>query len=121
MQEDRSARPTSQEWKSAVDMLTEVQRTLVASIDSGIVEDHDQHVLGLPSGIEGAMPGGARIEAALHAVMAARHLIQQAANGTELRGVPILDRAQQYLAVSGGYVATVWSTELSQQVKRRPK
>ncbi|MFD0287646.1 hypothetical protein [Streptomyces lutosisoli] len=121
MQEPRSVRPTPERWKGTVDMLMEVQRALVDSIDSGVVEDHDHHVLGLPSGLEGATPGGARIEAALHAVMAARLLVQQAVHGTELSGVPILDRSQQFLAISGGYVATTWSTELAQRVDRRPK
>lgn len=110
MQGRRSDRPTPEQWRSAVDMLLEVQRTLAGSIDSGVVEDHDHHVLGLPSGLQGAVPGGARIEAALHAVMAARHLVQQAVHGTELSGMPVLDRAQRCLAISGGYVATTWTT-----------
>ncbi|MET9952411.1 hypothetical protein ABZ135_12805 [Streptomyces sp. NPDC006339] len=114
-------RPTPQEWDDVLAMLTEVERTLVASVDSGVVEDHDHHVLGLPSGIEGAAPGGARIEAALHAVMSARHLVQQAVRGKELPGVPILDRAQKDLAIAGGYVATVRTTELDRRVNRRPR
>lgn len=121
MQEERSERPTPEQWENAVNTLMEVQHTLAASIDSGAVEDHDHHVLGLPSGLEGAAPGGARIEAALHAVMAARHLVQQAVHGTELSGVPILYRAQKFLAISGGYVATTWDTELHQRVNRRPR
>ncbi|MGA4980261.1 hypothetical protein [Streptomyces cinereoruber] len=114
-------RPTPQEWDDVLAMLMEVQRTLSASIDSGVVEDHDQHVLGLPSGVEGAAPGGARIEAALHAVRSARHLVRQAVQGKELPGVPILDRAQKDLAIAGGYVATVWTTELDQRVNQRPR
>ncbi|MFE0777818.1 hypothetical protein [Streptomyces sp. NPDC058861] len=114
-------RPTSQEWGDVLAMLMQVQHTLSASVDSGVVEDHDQHVLGLPSGVEGAAPGGARIEAALYAVMCARHLVQQAVQGKELPGVPILERAQKNLAIAGGYVATVWTTELNQQVNRRPR
>jgi hypothetical protein len=53
--------------------------------------------------------------------MAARHLVQQAVRGIELSGVPILDRAQQFWAISGGYVATTWTTELDQRVNRRTR
>lgn len=113
--------PTSDEWHRAIEMLREVQRILVASVDSGRVEENDHHIIGLPSGIEGAMPGGARIEASLHAVMAARMLIQQAISGAELPGVPILQRAQNDFAVAGGYVAATWSTELSARVGKRSK
>lgn len=102
-------------------MLLEVQRTLADSVTSSCVEEHDHHIVGLPSGVESAMPGGARIEAALHAVMGARHLIQQAATGTELRGVPILERAQKDFALAGGYVAAAWTTELNERVDRRSK
>jgi hypothetical protein len=49
-------RPTPQQWEEAVNMLMQVQRTLVASIDSGVLEAHDHHVLGLPSALEGATP-----------------------------------------------------------------
>ncbi|MEU9529664.1 MULTISPECIES: hypothetical protein [Streptomyces] len=80
------------------------------------MEDHDHHVLGLPSGLAGAAPGGARIEAALHAVVAARHLVQQAVRGTELPGTPILERARRCLAISGGYVATTRETEMHQSI-----
>ncbi|MGW7825110.1 hypothetical protein ACWGLF_45660 [Streptomyces puniciscabiei] len=118
---EHAERPSSQQWDDVVAMLMTVQRTLTASVDSGVVENHDLHVLGLPSGIEGATPGGARIEAALHAVMAARWLVQQAVHGTELRGVPILDRAQQELAIAGGYVATIWTTQLDEHVNRRAR
>ncbi|WP_143664992.1 hypothetical protein [Streptomyces sp. TLI_55] len=104
-----------------MELLKAVEGTLAESIDSGVVEDHDHHVLGLPSGLEGGAPGGARIEAALHAIVAARHLIQQAAHGVELSGLPILERAQKNLAIAGGYVATTWTTELSQHVNRRPR
>nr|WSS66834.1 hypothetical protein OG491_00165 [Streptomyces sp. NBC_01175] len=99
-----------------VSMLMEVQATLASSIDSGVVEDHDHHVLGLPSGLAGATPGGARVEAALHAVVAVRHLVEQAVRGTELPGTPILERAQRHLAISGGYVATTRETELHQRI-----
>jgi len=121
MTEDQASRPTPDEWKHATGMLLEVQRTLAASINSGCVEEHDHHIVGLPSGVEGAMPGGSRVEAALHAVMGARLLIQQAAFGTELRGVPILQRAQNDFATAGGYVAATWNTELSERVDKRSK
>ncbi|MFE7116606.1 hypothetical protein ACFU99_14455 [Streptomyces sp. NPDC057654] len=65
--------------------------------------------------------GGARVEAALHAVTSARHLIQQAVTGTELSGVPILERAQHRFAMAGGYVAATWKTELSEHIDRRSK
>jgi hypothetical protein len=113
--------PTPDEWKRAVEMLLEVQRTLAASVDSGCVEENDHHIVGLPSGVQDAMPGGARIEAALHAVMGARLLIQQAVSGTQLPGVPILQRAQNDFAVAGGYVAATWNTELSERVDKRSK
>jgi hypothetical protein len=71
VREHRLRRPSTRQWDDVVTMLTTVQRTLAASIDSGTVEDHDLHILGLPSGIDGATAGGARIEAALHAVTAA--------------------------------------------------
>jgi hypothetical protein len=102
-------------------MLLEVQRILADSVVSGCVEEHDHHIVGLPSGVEGATPGGARVEAALHAVMAARLLVQQAVTGTELRGVPILERAQTGFALAGGYVAAIWKTELSERVDKRSK
>lgn len=57
----------------------------------------------------------------MHAVFAARQLIQQATCGGELPGVPILERAQEDLALAGGYVATIWTTELSQRIERRPR
>ncbi|MET8509760.1 hypothetical protein ABZV60_34915 [Streptomyces sp. NPDC004787] len=85
------------------------------------MENHDHHVLGLPSGVSGATPGGARIEAALYAVLCARHLVEQAVHGRELRGVPVLERTQKYLAIAGGYVATAWTTEQDQRVNRRPR
>lgn len=113
--------PTPAEWKRAVDLLLEVQRTLAGSIVSGCVEEHDHHIVGLPSGVESSMPGGARIEAALHAVMGARHLINQAVSGAELPGVPILQRAQNDFAVAAGYVAATWNTELSEEVDKRSK
>lgn len=47
---------TSEQWESAMNMLMAVQHILVASIDSGVMEDHDHHVLGLPSGLEGGVP-----------------------------------------------------------------
>ncbi|MFE9812445.1 hypothetical protein [Streptomyces sp. NPDC005548] len=121
MNEQQESRPTPGEWKRAIEMLLEVQRTIVASVESGCVEEHDHHIVGLPSGVEGTMPGGARIEAALHAVMGARHLVQQAAFGTELPGVPILQRAQNNFALAGGYVAATWTTELSEDVEKRSK
>lgn len=121
MSTDQESRPTPAEWEHAVELLLEVQRTLAASVVSGCVEEHDHHIVGLPSGVEGAMPGGSRIEAALHAVMGARFLIQQAAFGTELRGVPVLQRAQNDFALAGGYVAATWDTELSEQVDKRSK
>lgn len=102
-------------------MLLEVERILGDSVTSSCVEEHDHHIVGLPSGVQDATPGGARIEAALHAVMGARHLIQQASTGIELRGVPILERAQKNFAMAGGYVAATWNTELSERVDRRPK
>lgn len=85
-----STEPTAEEWQDAIAMLPEVQRTLAGSVMSGRVEDHDRHIVGLPSGVMGAMPGGARVEAALHAVMSAGLLIRQAVDGLQLRGVPIL-------------------------------
>ncbi|MFJ8620887.1 hypothetical protein ACIRD4_34455 [Streptomyces clavifer] len=118
MQEQRSQRPTPEQWEDVVSMLMKIQGTLVASIDCGVVEDHDHHVLGLPSGLAGAVPGGARIEAALHAVVAVRHLVQQAVRGTELPGTPVLERAQRHFAISGGYVATTGETELHQRIGR---
>jgi hypothetical protein len=117
----QASQPTPDEWKRAIDMLREVQRTLVASVDSGCVEENDHHIVGLPSGVQDAMPGGARIEAALHAVIGARLLIHQAISGAELPGVPILQRAQNDFAVAGGYVAATWSTELSERVSKRSK
>jgi hypothetical protein len=117
----QASQPTPDQWKHAIGMLLEVQRILAASVDSGRVEEHDHHIVGLPSGVEGAMPGGARVEAALHAVMGARFLVQQAAFGTELRGVPVLHRAQTDFAVAGGYVAAVWNTELSERAEKRSK
>lgn len=121
MSADKAQPPTPEQWQHAIDQLLEVQRTLVASIDSGQVEEHDHHIVGLPSGIGGAMPGGARIEAALHAVMGARHLIQQAVTGCEFSGVPILERVQQDLALAGGYIAATASTELSERIDGRDK
>lgn len=121
MQDRRSDRPTPERWKKTVELLMAVEDTLADSIGSGVVEDHDHHVLGLPSGLEGGSPGGARVEAALHATIAARLLIQQAVQGRELPGVPTLERAQKNLAIAGGYVATTWTTELSQRVDRRPR
>jgi hypothetical protein len=121
MTEDQESRPTPAEWKRAIEMLLEVQRTLAASVVSGCVEEHDHHIVGLPSGVQDAMPGGARIEAALHAVMGARLLIHQAVSGVELPGVPILQRAQNDFAVAGGYVASTWNTELSERVDKRSK
>jgi hypothetical protein len=117
----QASQPTPDEWKRVIGMLLDVQRTLAASADSGCVEEHDHHIVGLPSGVEGAMPGGARIEAALHAVMGARQLVQQAVFGTELPGVPILQRAQNDFAVASGYVAATWNTELSERVDKRSK
>ena len=115
------SQPTPDEWNRAVGLLLEVQRTLAASVASGTVEEHDHHIIGLPSGVKGGMPGGARVEAALHAVMGARFLIQQAAFGTEFSGVPVLQRAQNDFAVAGGYVAATWDTELSERVEKRSK
>lgn len=102
-------------------MLLEVQSTLADSVMSGRVEEHDRHIVGLPSGVMGAMPGGARVEAALHAVMSARLLIRQAVDGLQLPGVPILQRARKDLALAGGYVAATWTTELSERVDGRPR
>lgn len=121
MTSSQNSRPTPAEWKRAVDMLLEVQRTLADSVVSGCVEENDHHIVGLPSGVQGGMPGGARIEAALHAVMGARVLIHQAVSGAELPGVPILQRAQNDFAVAGGYVAATWDTELSERVDKRSK
>lgn len=118
MTTEGNAQPTPEEWKRAIEMLLEVQRTLAASVISGVVEEHDHHILGLPSGVEGSMPGGARVEAALHAVMGARFLIQQAALGTKR---PPLERAQTDFAMAGGYVAAIWKTELFERVDKRPK
>jgi hypothetical protein len=42
-------------------------------------------------------------------------------HGTELRGVPILDRAQNELAIAGGYVATIFATQLHEHVNRRAR
>ena len=121
MDTEKTSRPSPQEWQRAADMLLEVQRILVDSIASGSVEESDHHIVGLPSGVEGSTPGGARIEAALHAIMGARHLIRQAASGAELPGVTIIERAQKNFALAGGYVAAIWSTELSEQVDKRSK
>ncbi|MFC9497730.1 hypothetical protein [Streptomyces sp. NPDC056982] len=121
MNADQTPSPTPDEWERALGMLLEVQRILATSVVSGCVEEHDHHIVGLPSGVEGGTPGGARIEAALHAVMGARHLVQQATTGVELQGVPILERAQKNFAIAGGYVAATWSTELSERVNKRPK
>jgi len=121
MDDADDGRPSAEEWEYAVDMLLQVQRTLAASVASGHVEEYDHQIVGLPSGVEGAMPGGARIEAALHVVMAARHLIRQAVLGAELPGVPILRRAQNQFALAGGYIAATWSTELSERVDNRSK
>jgi len=121
MNTEEPSGPTPAEWKHAVNLLLEVQRTLAASVDSGFIEAHDRQIVGLPSGVEGGMPGGARIEAALHAVMGARLLIQQAVSGSELPGVPVLQRAQNDFAVAGGYVAATWNTELSERVDKRSK
>ncbi|WP_439680936.1 hypothetical protein [Embleya sp. MST-111070] len=67
------------------------------------------------------MPGGARVEAALHAVISARLLIRQAVDGLGLPGVPILERAQKDLALAGGYVAATWTTEPAEQVDGRSR
>jgi hypothetical protein len=114
-------RPTPEEWERARALLLEVQRTLADSVRSGCVEEHDHHIVGLPSGVEAAMPGGARVEAALHAVMGARHLIHQAVDGVELPGTPILNRALNNFALAGGYIAATWKTELAERVDSRPK
>lgn len=121
MNAHQGAVPTPAEWKRAIEMLREVEGILADSVVSGHVAEHDHHIVGLPSGVENAMPGGARIEAALHAAMGARLLIQQAAFGTELRGVPVLQRAQTKFAVAGGYVAATWNTELSERIDKRSK
>jgi hypothetical protein len=121
MSNHQTHQPTPEQWKHAVDMLLEVQRILVDSVVSGCVEEHDHHIVGLPSGVEGAMPGGARVEAALHAVVAARLLVQQAVTGIELRGTPTLQRVQTRFALAGGYVAAIWKTELSERVGNRSK
>ncbi|MFE6474642.1 hypothetical protein [Streptomyces rochei] len=121
MNTQQPAQPTPDEWKRAIEKLLEVQSILAESIVSGTVEEHDHHIVGLPSGVEGAMPGGARVEAALHAVMGARFLIQQAALGVGPRGVPPLQRAQNDFAMAGGYVAAIWTTELAERVDKRPK
>lgn len=113
--------PTPAEWKHAIEKLLEVQRVLAESIVSGSIEEHDHQIVGLPSGVEGSMPGGARVEAALHAVMGARFLIQQAVFGVGPRGVSWLQRAQNDFAMAGGYVAATWTTELSERVDKRPK
>ncbi|MFI1386321.1 hypothetical protein [Embleya sp. NPDC020886] len=65
------------------------------------------------------MPGGARVEAALHAVMSAGLLIRQAVDGLQLPGVPILQRAQNDLALAGGYVAATWTTQQPERVDSR--
>lgn len=119
--DDQTPQPTAAEWQHAINLLLQVEDVLADSIASGRVEQHDHHIIGLPSSVEGATPGGARIEAALHAIAGARHLIQQAVTGRELPGVPVLERAQKNLALAGGYVAATWSTELTERVDRRGK
>jgi len=114
-------RPAWEEWERAIDMLLEVQRTLAESVRCGQLEDHDHQIVGLPSGVGSSMPGGARVEAALHVVMAARHLIRQAVMGVELPGVPILQRAQNQFAIAGGYIAATRTTELSEHLDNRSK
>jgi hypothetical protein len=114
-----SRRPTAEEWKDAIAMLLEVQRTLADSVVSGHVEEYDRRIVGLPSGVVDAMPGGARVEAALHAVFIARLLLQQAVDGFHAPGVLMLERAQQHFAIAGGYVAATVATELSERVDSR--
>jgi hypothetical protein len=118
---DRIPKPTPDEWQQVINMLLEVQRTLADSIESGCVEEHDHHIVGLPSGVQDSTPGGARIEAALYAVKGARHLIRQAVEGKELPGVPVLQRAQKDFGMAGGYVAATWATELSERDNGRHK
>lgn len=109
------------EWQYAYNLLLEVQRILCHSIESGHVEEHDHHIVGLPSGIPGAPPGGARVEAALHALMGARLLVKQVITGDELPGVPTLTRAQVDFGTASGYVAAIWKTELLEQYDGRSK
>lgn len=120
MDQTHPAPPSSREWHAALDMLRAVERTLAGSIDSGTVEAHDQQAIGMPSALEAAMPGGVRVEGALHAVTAARWLIQQAVLGQDLPG-STLQRAQMTLGMAGGYVATASAMEISARVATRDR
>ncbi|WP_331764304.1 hypothetical protein OG524_36935 (plasmid) [Streptomyces sp. NBC_01520] len=93
-------------------MLHAAERTLAGSIESGVLEAYDQQAIGLPSALEGSMPGGVRVEGALYAVTAARWLIQQAVRGKDLPG-STLKRSQTILGLAGGYVATASAMEPS--------
>lgn len=112
MDQTQPAPPSSREWQGVLDMLLAVERTLAGSVDSGVLEAHDQQAIGLPSAIQDAVPGGVRVEGAFHAVTAARWLIQQAVHGTDLPG-STLRRVQQSLGAAGGYVAAAWTIELA--------
>ncbi len=114
------APPSSREWQAVLDMLRVVERILTGSIDSGTLEAHDQRAIGMPSALEGAVPGGVRVEGALHAVTAARWLIQQAVQGQDLPGSTV-KRAQAKLGMAGGYVATASAMELSACMAARDK
>lgn len=120
MDQTHPAPPSSREWQAALDMLRAVERTLAGSIDSGTLEAHDQQAIGMPSALEGAMPGGVRVEGALHAVSAARWLIQQAVWGQDLPGSTV-KRAQESLGMAGGYVATASAMEVSDRMAARDK
>lgn len=98
------APPSSREWQFVRDILLAVERTLADSIDSEIIEAHDHRATGMPSALADALPGGARVEGAMHAVTAARWLIEQAVQGRDLPG-STLKRAQERLALAGGHVA----------------
>lgn len=93
-------------------MLRAIERVLARSVDSGAIEPHDQQAIGMPSALEGSMPGGVRVEGAMLAVGAARWLIEQAVLGRDIPG-STLARSQRHLALAGGYVATASEIELS--------
>ncbi len=112
MDQTSPAPPSSREWLSVRELLLTVERTLADSIDSGAIEAHDRQVIGMPSALINAIPGGARVEAAMHALTAARWLIDQAVHGRDLPGTT-LKRAQQNLALAGGYVAIATAMEIA--------
>ena len=104
-------------YQRAADLLSEAQRALVEARDH--ISPHDRQAVGLPSAVQGDLPGGARTEAALHATMSARHLVDSA-RGRELPGQPVLQRTQRYLALAGGYVALASEIEAAERDGHAP-